>query len=172
MNTERFLEKALLEMLKTRTVTQIFVVDLLKEVGICKATFYKHFCDKYDLLQRCFQNAYYGEVLAHAENFEQFVSLSLAAFRKSPKVVLHAMPPEDPSGLFVYHSELLCGFLRKECSVRESEERERLIRVYARTVTEVTVDWLSAPRLTAVEEVVRLVRALYPVGLSASSAAP
>ena len=165
MNTERFLERALLDLLKTRTVTQIFVSDLLKEVGVCKATFYKHYCDKYDLLQKCFQNAYYGEILAHAENFEQFVALSLAAFRKSPKVVLHAMPREDPSGLFGYHCELLGGYLRKERGAAESEERERTIRVYARTVTEVTVDWMSAPRLAPAEEIVRLIRALYPVGL-------
>lgn len=163
MNTERFLERALLDFLKTKTVTQIFVSDLLKEVGVCKATFYKHYCDKYDLLQKCFQNAYYSEILAHAENFEQFVSLTLSAFRKSPKVVLHAMPPEDPSGLFGYHCQLVSGFLRR--SGGTNEERERTIRVYARTVTEVTVDWLSAPRLAPAEEVVRLVRSLYPVGL-------
>ncbi len=161
MNTRRYLERALLDMLKTKPVTQIFVSDILAEVGVCKATFYKHCCDKYDLLQKSFQTAYYAEILAHAENFEQFVSLSLAAFRKTPKVVLHAMPREDPNGLFDYHCGLLCTFLRKESRSGD----ERVMRVFARTVTEVTVDWLSAPRLAPSEEVMRLIRALSPVGL-------
>lgn len=167
MNTEQFLERALLEMLKTKKVTQIYVSDLLAEVGICKATFYKHYCDKYDLLQKSFYRGYYADILAHAENFEQFVSLTLAAFRKTPKVVLHALPQEDPSGLFGYHCELLCGFLRKECGASESRENEKVIRAFARAVTEVTVDWLSAPRLAPAEEIVRLIRALRPAALSA-----
>lgn len=163
MNTERFLERTLLDMLKTKTVTQIFVSDLLAEVGVCKATFYKHYCDKYDLLQKTFQNVYYGEILAHAETFDQFVSLSLSAFRKTPKIVLHAMPPEDQSGLFGYHCGLLEEYLRRETD--SDAGCERTARVYARTVTQVTVDWLSAPRLAPAEEIVRLIRALYPTGL-------
>ena len=165
MNTERFLERALFDMLKTKPVTRVFVSDLLGEVGVCKATFYKHYCDKYDLLQKCFRNSFYAEILAHAENFDQFVAQSLSSFRKNPKVVLNAMPPEDPSGLFGYHVGLLCGFLRKENGFRAGGSNENLIRAYARTVTEVTLEWLSSPRLAPAEEIMRLIRALYPSGL-------
>lgn len=170
MNTERFLEETLLSLLKQKPVTRIFVSEILGEVGVCKATFYKHYCDKYDLLQKSFYHAYYEEILAHAESFEQFTQLSLAAFRRTPKVVLHAMAEEDPSSLFGYHCALLQRFLAKDRRAAgketEGEPYASLSRFYARCVTQVTAEWLSAPRPAPADETLRLIKGLFPVALA------
>ncbi len=169
MRPERFLEAELLNRLKTKPVTQIYVSDLIAGVGICKATFYKYYCDKYDLLQKCFYHEFYEEILAHAATFEQFAAASLSAFRKSPKTVVHAMICEDPSSIFSYHSGLVKSFLvRDRIAAGKETEGEftgEILRIYADDVTRATVEWLSAPKLVSAEERMRLIRGLFPAAL-------
>lgn len=168
MKVEAFMEDRLLALLKHRPITQIYVSELIEEVGICKATFYKHYCDKYDLLQRCFERQFYADVLAHAETLDQFLGGCLAAFKKSPKAVLNAMLSEDPGSLFGYHAGLVKKFLlgdRKRAGKPDNDDTPYLADFYADGVTRATVAWLSAPKLTPCDEMLRRFRAALPVGL-------
>lgn len=169
MKIERYVESVLLGLLKTKPMSQIYVSKIIDDVGICKGTFYKYYCDKYDLLQKCFFHEYYDEVLSESETFEQFVLNSLAAFRKSPKVVLHAMTAEDSNSIFGYHSKLVYEYIVKDRIAQgkptEGEFYEYVMHFYANSVTQIFVDWLGAPKLSAPEEVMRIVRGMLPRAL-------
>ena len=165
MRVRFFVESAFLEMLKEKPVGQIHVADILGAVGICKGTFYKYYCDKYDLLQKCFTNEYYGEILGSSHTFDQFTENSLNAFRKSPKTVLHAMSPDDSDSLFAYHTRLTAQFLRRDrerAGMTENAVSERLIALYAENVTRLTAEWLGAPRHGQTEDALGLIRAARP----------
>lgn len=171
MKIEYFVENALLSMLKTKPITQIFVSNLIEEVGICKGTFYKYYNDKYDLLRKCFYNAFYRKIMERSETFEQFVGNCLKEFRKASNIVLHAMEYEGFDSLFEYHNHLLADCLVKD-RVKAGQETEGLyaemIHFYARGITKLTCDWLSDPRDRQVEEIMGLIRATVPVGLCMS----
>ncbi len=170
MKVEYYVESALLSMLKQKPVAQIYVSGLIKEVGICKGTFYKYYRDKYDLLQKCFDNEYYGEILSHAETFEQFVGGCLSAFRKSPKIALNAMSPEDPDSLFPYNSRLAYEYIVKD-RLRSGKPAagktvEFAMRHYAQSATRFMLDWLGASRQERTEDALELLRAVKPCVLS------
>jgi AcrR family transcriptional regulator len=48
--TKKALFTAFFEMVKTKTIDEITVNELCEEAGIRRATFYKHYADKYDFL--------------------------------------------------------------------------------------------------------------------------
>lgn len=166
MKIECYVEASLLSMLKAKPVAQIYVSKIIEEVGICKGTFYKYYRDKYDLLQKCFYNEYYRDILEHAETLEQFFMGCLAAFRKSPKIVLHAMAPEDPDSLFSYNSRLAYEYIVKDRLREEAFERgktvEYVMRFYSESVTRLMLDLLNAPRPDRPEDALELLRGIRP----------
>ncbi len=170
MRVRYFVESAFLEMLREKPVGQVRVADILDSVGICKGTFYKYYCDKYDLLQKCFYNEFYREILERSETFEQFHENSLSVFRKAPKIVLHAMTPEDSDSLYGYHSRLAADFLRRdrerEGKQTAGEPYESMISLYADNATLFTVEWLGASRHGQTEETLKLIRAARPIALA------
>lgn len=169
MKIEYFVENALLSMLKTKPITQIFVSNLIEEVGICKGTFYKYYNDKYDLLRKCFYNAYYRKIIERSETFEQFAGHCLKEFRKAPNIVLHAMEYEGFDSLFEFHNQLLSDYIVKDRAKAGQETEEKyaeIIRFYARGVTQLTCDWLSDTHGRQVEEMMELIREIAPVALS------
>lgn len=170
MKIEPQVENTLLNLLKSKPFTQIYVSELLAETGICKGTFYKYYRDKYALLQRCFQNRYYSEIAAHAENFEQFAFGTLSAFRKTPKIVLHAMVPEEAESLYGYNvrifAERLSADLRARGHAAEGEFCGALMRLYAENVTRLIIEWLGDRGARKSEEIMLLIRGALPRGLS------
>ena len=53
--TYKQLSDALLRLLKQKSFDEIKVLEICQEAEVHRATFYKHFVDKYDFLHTCFQ---------------------------------------------------------------------------------------------------------------------
>ena len=81
MKIEFFLENTLLGLLKTKSIDNIHVKDIISELGICKGTFYKYYQDKYDLVVHVFENKFYRQ-LDGITTWDDFLVGSLAAFRR------------------------------------------------------------------------------------------
>lgn len=162
MKVEAFVESTFLAMLKQKPVSQIYVAKIIEEVGICKGTFYKYYCDKYDLLRKCFQKTYYKQAAA-AGTLDEFLGVVLPAFRRTPKVVLHAMTESDPDSMFRFHSKLVYDFLVLERGAAAEEERIRYaMHFYADGITRMTAEWLASPQPATAEELIETVHDMRP----------
>ncbi len=116
-------------------------------MGICKGTFYKYYCDKYDLLQKCFVKHYYA-VAEGQKSLTGFLSLVLPAFARTPKVILHAMSESDPDSLFSFHTNLLktriLAAAEEEGLSMEDARVAYAVSFYAESVTRMTMAWLAS----------------------------
>lgn len=166
MRIEPQVENTLLNLLKAKPFTQIYVSDLLEEAGICKGTFYKYYRDKYALLQRCFRNHYYGEIEAHSQNFDEFAFNTLVCFRKTPKIVLHAMIPGESESIYGYNarlfSERLASDRRAAGKTADGEPCGVFLRLYAENVTGLIFEWLGERGARKAEEMMAVIRGAMP----------
>src|SRR5690554_987423 len=53
--TENMLFKALNDLLQKKTIDKLSVTEIIKEAGISRATFYRYYADKYDLLNSSYR---------------------------------------------------------------------------------------------------------------------
>lgn len=80
MNSKDKLFAALKALLKVYSFDEISVGKLTKESGISRATFYRHFKDKFDLMNRYYQN-YFDELFkAASEHSFRAVFLDMVIF--------------------------------------------------------------------------------------------
>lgn len=169
MKIELYIENELLEMLRTKPVSQIYVTNLIERVGVCKGTFYKYYCDKYDLVQKCFHNRCYAAIIERCETTKDFIRECLSAFREMPRVVLHAMETGEPNSLFNYHSKLLREFVVKDrirtARPYEGKYYSNVIALFCDDVTRMTVGWLGGNPISQPEELMQLVRGIVPRAL-------
>ncbi len=172
MKIEFYLENELLNMLKTRPVTQIYVSNLIERVGVCKGTFYKYYCDKYDLLQKCFYNNFYREIIEKSDSTKEFLKGCLTAFRASPKVVLHAMDSDEPNSLSSYNNKLVFGYVERD-RVKlgkpvEGDFYTNIINFFSQNVTQIFISWLAGGCVNSNDEVMDFIAGMVPRALEAS----
>ena len=60
--TRQMIEQAFLELIKEKGFQSISVQDITERAGINRATFYAHFTDKFDLLDRSIQHGFRQEI--------------------------------------------------------------------------------------------------------------
>lgn len=167
MKIEYYIETTLLKFLKTKTIDSIRVIDLIDEIGICKGTFYKYYQDKYQLLIRSFQNYYYDDILKGADSWESFVTRSLNSFKSSPSVILNAFNSQDINSLRSYHEQLMRRYFFNGAGVEEGEFYGYSVDVFTHYVTDIIMDWLKSKCAESNAEMIRKMKAIMPVTLSA-----
>ena len=52
LKTKRIIEEAMVHLLEKEPFDQITTVELAKESGISRSSFYTHYRDKYDMIER------------------------------------------------------------------------------------------------------------------------
>ncbi len=65
--TKMMLQQALTKLLQTKPIQEITVTQLCQESGINRTTFYLHYQDAYDMLEKI-QDEFYDELMVHLEN--------------------------------------------------------------------------------------------------------
>lgn len=168
MKIEYFLESTLLDLLQTKSIDSIHVKDIIKELGICKGTFYKYYQDKYDLVVHAFENKFYRE-FADAKTWEEFVSGSFRAFRRAPETVYNAFLSHDINSIGQYHRERIKKLLIEERQQRglpcSGIEYECAFNIVTWLVDQMTITWLKGGCVETEEEAVRMIKRLMPVNL-------
>lgn len=175
MKTEKFIEAALMEQLRDKSIDRIKVSDILRDVGICKCTFYRYYRDKYELLVSAFRHRYYDAILAEAETWEQFVAACLNAFEKDGAVVLNAFDSNDVNSLRFYHEELIYSFLDKAMAQRAlpvDKPGKFSMRLCASCYTSEMLRWLAGEKTEDAAEMVRLMGAALPQAISSIADRP
>lgn len=166
MNMRKYFELGMMTLLERKSIDSVTVSELIKEVGSCKGTFYKHYIDKYDLCCSCLKNSVYAEISTGAADWESFMYQLLASFEKYGKAVLHAFESSDVNSIRAYHNEFMLDFLTKLYiknggDVTSGTNRASL-EMCCLSATDITVRWLSGGCKESKETVIRLLRAVMP----------
>jgi len=91
--TDKAIKQALINLLKIKSFEKITVQDILDETPVTRSTFYKHFHDKYEIVERM-QDEFFAaqmelRISAH-KNPQQFAPAMLT-LRKQNNELLHAL---------------------------------------------------------------------------------
>ena len=141
MGANNIIEEALMELIEGELIDNIFASDIIKKVGVSKKTFYKYYCDKYDLLTSCFEKHFYSKLDDEA-GLAVFLGSYAEQIEKMRKKVLNAFRSVDVNSLAVYNAKFISEFIIKHCG-RSDERIRRLAEVYGELVTMETIQWLQ-----------------------------
>ena len=93
LRTDKAIKQALIHLLKIKPFEKITVQDILDETPVTRSTFYKHFHDKYEIIERM-QDEYFAsrlELQAAAHASPHRFSLSTLTQRKQNNELLDAL---------------------------------------------------------------------------------
>lgn len=163
MNARKYIEEALIGLLKTKSIDKIKVSEVIREVGTCKGTFYKYYCDKYELLQRCFENRVYAK--ATGGDFEIFMRRCLEEFAKIPEATVNAFDSKDVNSLKFYHEALIVSRLKarsEEIGISIGRTEMMSMQICAAGCTELMLHWLKTGTKESVDELIEYMSAALP----------
>ena len=164
MNTKKYIEATLLDLLRNKSIDKIKVNEVIRVVGTCKGTFYKYYRDKYELLISCFRNNYYNELVEKSEGWEDFVLNCLSTFEKVSSIVVNAFDSHDINSVRYYHEKLIIEYLDAE--IKKYGEPTKLddftIKVCAVAYTDIMLKWLNGSLNESKEQIISYMKAVMP----------
>ena len=142
--TKYALAKAMEECMRTQSVENITVTEIVRRCGVARQTFYRNFLDKYDLI-----NWYFAERVFFA-----------AAFRADGT---NSLKEHDTEAIIAFYTGLI---LRKTGSPPEGETAF-LLELYCRGSVSMTVKWVLGGMRTEPAELARCMVDALPAPLEA-----
>jgi AcrR family transcriptional regulator len=95
------LTEAAYQLLQNTPIDSLTISELVDKAGISRATFYRHFKDKYDLVNAIHLRVLQGTLLRYFEGagFQEVVSATWAAFTRHKRFYRNALTSRDVNSL-------------------------------------------------------------------------
>ena len=95
---------ALIHLMSERTLEEVAIVDILKEADISRSTFYRHYLDKYDLLNKSYEKILENTILYGGEygNFKATFMDLYEVLQTYSAFFAHAFADKGQNSLFDY----------------------------------------------------------------------
>lgn len=164
MNMKKLFEQSMWELLERKSIGSITVNMLVEQVGSCKGTFYKYYLDKFDLCCACLKNRLYREIRTDG-GFYDFCASALEAFRQNAAVMRHAFDSDEINSVRHFHENLTAETLYGVTGIHAdgaTNAEKVCVESYARTVTAMTVDWLSRGCKESAADILSYITAVAP----------
>lgn len=112
--TEQICMNAMHELIQDKVIGKISVQDVLDKVGISKATFYRHYADKYDLYEKMVWRDV-GYIFSDSCELYQWQDRIHTWLRSTQedKATYVRMQRADPNGFLSFYSNLIYGLFTK-----------------------------------------------------------
>lgn len=168
MYTKKYLETAMLSLLKKKPIQKIRVNEIIREIGTCKGTFYKYYRDKYELLLKCFQTNFYESICSVSTNWESFMYNFLDFAEKNSVLVLNAYDTTDINSIRYYHETLIADYILNE--LKESNKNfdmtnKLAVEICAANYTNLMLKWLESGVKETKESIIESMRDTMPHSL-------
>lgn len=149
-------------LMQSQSLDSITVKDIVRQCDMTRQTFYRHFRDKYDLVN------WYFEKLVQQSFKEMGVSCTLREslirkflFIEAERVFFsHAFRSNDYNSPMNYDYECIYKFysdiISKKMNGSLDEEVDFLLRMYCRGSIYMTVEWVHGPKSIAPEQIADL----------------
>lgn len=165
MNAKRYIENSLIDLLKVKSIDKIKVSEVLRISEVSKGTFYRYYCDKYDLLQKAFNNLVYNK-LTDCTDWCSFVAGELREFAKCPDIALNAFNSSDVNSLRTYNETFLKALLESDVKRVYGDDISKIcsvsIHICALSFTDMIINWLRTGMNETVDELLSYMRAAMP----------
>lgn len=166
MNMRKYFEQGMMDLLSRKNIDNITVGEIIREVGSCKGTFYKHYVDKYYLCCSSLQTYVYCDISSETDSWKSFIMQCLTAFEKREKVILHAFNSKDVNSARHFHENFTTEYLVKQYVKNGGDVSASLnliaLKLYGAAVTELIVKWLAGGCKESKEDIYCLICAVTP----------
>ena len=147
------LSEAMEYLLSRKNLDDIPVSEIAKMAGVSRRTFYRHFCDKYELV-----NWYYDEF--YEESFGSIV-LGLKIYRQKRSVLKHAYESRDINGLKNHDIEITRRIYETFLKQRGADIRSEImwfsIEIAVRGGSDMVIQWMLGNIDLPAEKMARLI---------------
>ncbi len=167
VRTQNLIIEAMKSLMKTKKFDKIKVKDITSEANINRSTFYYHFGDKYDLLNKILDNELENLIQNHdiinlnndvKEYGNQGILHLLRYFNNNASFYNNAFEIEGYDALQKYFrkriKELFLMWIKElACNDKPSVSKEFLAEFYTSAYTAIVIDWLKNNMDESPEEV-------------------
>ena len=139
---------ALEEELTGRDLDDIQISELVKAAGVSRKTFYRHFMDKYDLVNQYFSGFFHDtfEQITFGADWDSALLRYLEVCECKSDILRHANSSRDANCLHQYDIDLTRGtyekYLRAKGADIETGEMRFAVEIASRGGTDMVIDWL------------------------------
>ncbi len=158
----------LIELMQTRNLEQCSLSEILQKAEIGKSTFYRHYRDKYDLLNQSYQNLLgqtFFTIQEGASYKKAFLTL-YTTLQEHRQFFYHAFASEGQNSLrdCIYETmmEGLASLLSAHGFSSENIHNRYIIEAYVSGTLHITYTWMLNGAKESVEEMLKLVYTLMP----------
>ena len=165
--------KAIKSLIKTHPLDKITVTDIVFQAGKTRQTFYRHFQDKYDLVNWYFEKLVLKsfEEMRQGGSLQEALNLKFAFIEQEHAFFKEAFKSNDYNNLI--HYDFCCiydfykKFIYKKTGKDLSKDIDFLLNMYCRGSVDMTVDWVLNDMPIKKEEIVQYLMDAIPDKLEA-----
>ncbi|WP_050810371.1 TetR family transcriptional regulator [Desulfitobacterium hafniense] len=166
--SEALLFKALSELLHKKTIDKLSVTDIIKASGVSRATFYRYYNDKYDLLNSNYKKILENTLFRFDEGipWQDTQYLLYKELKDNLKLFQNAIRSSDVNSLknyiFNISMDFHLGVLQKnESDIQDWKVRKKIEAcVYGNL--EITVIWILEGAKEPIEDLMEVMNAVLP----------
>ena len=165
--------KAIKSLIKKQPLDKITVTDIVSTAGKTRQTFYRHFQDKYDLVNWYFEKLVLKsfEEMRQGGSLQEALNLKFAFIEQEHAFFKEAFKSNDYNNLI--HYDFCCiydfykKFIYKKTGKDLSKDIDFLLNMYCRGSVDMTVDWVLNDMPIKKEEIVQYLMDAIPSKLEA-----
>ena len=165
--------KAIKSLIKTQPLDKITVTDIVFQAGKTRQTFYRHFQDKYDLVNWYFEKLVLKsfEEMRQGGSLQEALNLKFAFIEQEHAFFKEAFKSNDYNNLIHYDFCCIYGFYKKFIYKKTGKDLSKdidfLLNMYCRGSVDMTVDWVLNDMPIKKEEIVQYLMDAIPDKLEA-----
>lgn len=153
--------KAIKSLIKTQPLDKITVTDIVFQAGKTRQTFYRHFQDKYDLVNWYFEKLVLKsfEEMRQGGSLQEALNLKFAFIEQEHAFFKEAFKSNDYNNLIHYDFCCIYDFYKKFIYKKTGKDLSKgidfLLNMYCRGSVDMTVDWVLNDMPIKKEEIVQ-----------------
>lgn len=157
------LSEAMEYLLSRKNLDDIPVSEIAKMAGVSRRTFYRHFCDKYELVNWYYDEFYeesFGSIVLGA-GLEEALTQCLKIYRQKRSVLKHAYESRDINGLKNHDIEITRRIYETFLKQRGADIRSEImwfsIEIAVRGGSDMVIQWMLGNIDLPAEKMARLI---------------
>ncbi|MDO5812748.1 MAG: TetR/AcrR family transcriptional regulator C-terminal domain-containing protein [Bacillota bacterium] len=165
--------RAIKSLIKTQPLDKITVTDIVSQAGKTRQTFYRHFQDKYDLVNWYFEKLVLKsfEEMRQGGSLQEALNLKFAFIEQEHAFFKEAFKSNDYNNLVHYDFCCIYDFYKKFIYKKTGKDLPKdidfLLNMYCRGSVDMTVDWVLNDMPIKKEEIVQYLIEAIPDKLEA-----
>ena len=158
MRTDQRIKDALIAVMKDKSFDKVIVANICEVAGISRPTFYAHFSDKFDVVNRIFDDLFDRTVLNYREShtWDGTISLFLEELQNERTFYINAYSYRGQNCLFEHHTNRVYSFyfdmIEGIKNAYMSEAELVSLRIYVNGAMTLIDQWISSGFTTSIQE--------------------